>query len=171
MEEVALFIIGLALILVEVFLIPGFGFVGVTGIILVMVSILMAMVEYYPSDPWYPTLPKFRIPITNLGLAGILSALGLWGVGRFLPKTTTFRKLILDSATARKEGFAASSDTHHLLGRTGIALTPLRPSGTAVFDEQRLNVVTRGEFIEAGEHVRITESHGSRIIVDKADGE
>jgi len=171
MEEVALFILGLVLILVEIFLIPGFGFVGITGIVLVMVSILMAMVEYYPGEPWYPTLPKFRIPVTNLGLAGILSALGLWGVGGFLPKTTTFKKLILDSATTRKEGFAASSDTQHLLGRTGIALTPLRPSGTATFDEQRLNVVTRGEFIEAGEHVRITESHGSRIIVDKVDGE
>ncbi len=167
MEEVALFVLGLALLLVEIFLIPGFGITGIAGITLIVISILMAMVEYYPGEPWYPTFPKFRLPLTNFGLASILSAAGLLIAGRFLPKTSAFNKLVLQKATDRKEGFAASSDTSHLTGRTGTALTRLRPAGTALFDGDRMNVVTRGEYIEAGERVRIAETHGNRIVVEK----
>jgi membrane-bound serine protease (ClpP class) len=171
MEEFALFILGLALIIVEIFVVPGFGYLGISGIILVMVSILMAMVQYYPGDPWYPTFPKLRTPMTNLGLASILSVAGLLLASRFLPKSTAFRKLILESATARTEGFAASPDTSNRISQTGITLTPLRASGAATFDGQRLNVVTRGEFIEAGQRVRIIEAHGNRIVVEKVIGE
>jgi membrane-bound serine protease (ClpP class) len=167
MEELALFVIGLILIIIEIAVIPGFGFVGITGIALILISILMAMVQYYPDEPWYSTYTKLRDPIQNLGLAGILSVIGLLIASRFLPKSTTFRKFILDSATARKEGFTASSGTSDLIGHVGITLTPLHASGAATFDGQRLNVVTRGEFMEAGEQVRITETHGNRIIVEK----
>ncbi len=167
MEEVVIFALGLILLLVEIFLIPGFGVTGILGITLILISILMAMVEYYPGEPWYPTFPKFRLPLTNLGMAAILSVVGLLIAGRFLPRTSTFSKLVLQSATDRKEGFSASTDTSHLVGRTGTALTRLRPAGTAMFDGDRMNVVTRGEYIESGEAVRIAEAHGNRIVVER----
>jgi membrane-bound serine protease (ClpP class) len=167
MEELVLFILGLALLIIEIVVIPGFGFVGIAGIGLILTSILMAMVQYYPGEPWPSSLPNLGDKITMLGMAVSLSIVGLLIVSRFLPKSTTFKKLILESTTDRKEGFAASSDTSNLVGRIGTTLTPLRASGAAIFDGRRLNVVTRGEFMDAGEPVRITEAHGSRIIVEK----
>ncbi|MEI6148032.1 MAG: NfeD family protein [bacterium] len=167
MEEIAIFLIGLTLLLIEILFIPGFGWVGLGGICLIVVSLLMAMVEYYPGEPWYPTFPKFRLPLTNFGLATILSAIGLLLVGRYLPRTSLFQKLVLQSATLRQEGFSSSQDTTSLVGRPGTTETPLRPSGRARFGNDLLNVVTRGDFIEAGEEIVIAEGHGNRIIVER----
>jgi membrane-bound serine protease (ClpP class) len=167
MEEIAIFLLGLSLLLLEIFVIPGFGWAGLSGIALIIVSILMAMVEYYPGEPWIPTFPKFRIPLTNFGLATILSAIGLLLVGRYLPRTSLFQKMVLQSATVRSEGFASSQDTTSLVGRQGVTQTPLRPSGRALFNGSLLNVVTRGDFIQPGEEIVITEAHGNRIIVER----
>ncbi len=169
MEEIALFALGLALLVVEIFLIPGFGFVGVGGILLMAAAIFMAMVEHYPGGPWWPTTPQVRLPLMNLGLAGILSAVGLWIASRFLPRTQAFHHLVLESSTARSAGFSASADTTALVGRRGVAETALRPAGVARFDTQRLNVVSRGGFIDAGSILVITEAHGSRIIVEPSN--
>jgi membrane-bound serine protease (ClpP class) len=167
MEEIAIFLIGLTLLLIEILFIPGFGWAGLGGICLIVLSLLMAMVEYYPGEPWYPTFPKFRLPLTNFGLATILSAIGLLLVGRYLPRTSLFQKLVLQSATLRQEGFSSSHDTTSLVGRPGTTETPLRPSGRARFGNDLLNVVTRGDFIEAGEEIVIAEGHGNRIIVER----
>jgi membrane-bound serine protease (ClpP class) len=167
MEEIAIFLIGLTLLLIEILFIPGFGWAGLGGICLIVLSLLMAMVEYYPGEPWYPTFPKFRLPLTNFGLATILSAIGLLLVGRYLPRTSLFQKLVLQSATLRQEGFSSSQDTTSLVGRPGTTETPLRPSGRARFGNDLLNVVTRGDFIEAGEEIVIAEGHGNRIIVER----
>ena len=169
MEEVALFLLGLMLVLIEVFFIPGFGWVGIGGIVLISISAVMAMVEYYPGDPWYPTFPKFQIPLMKFSLSVILSVIGLLLVGRFLPRSTRFQKLVLQSATLRKEGFAASADTAAMVGRRGVAETLLRPSGAAVFGADRVNVVTRGDFVKAGEDIVVVEARGNRIIVEKAN--
>jgi membrane-bound serine protease (ClpP class) len=168
MEEIALFVLGLALLIVEVFFVPGFGWAGLSGLVLIAISILMAMVEYYPGEPWYPTLPKFRVPLIQLSLASLLSLAGLILIGRFLPRSGAFNKLVLQAATDRKDGFTASANTAALVGRRGVARTQLRPAGTALFGDAPLNVVTRGDFIQAGEEIIIAEAHGNRIIVEKA---
>jgi membrane-bound serine protease (ClpP class) len=75
--------------------------------------------------------------------------------------------MVLQSATVRSEGFASSQDTTSLVGRQGVTQTPLRPSGRALFNGSLLNVVTRGDFIQPGEEIVITEAHGNRIIVER----
>ena len=166
MEEIVLFVLGLILLLVEVFFLPGMGFIGFGGVILMVVALVMAMVEHYPGNSNWPTLPDFRTPILNLCMAGILSALGLLLVGRFLPKSPLFRGLVLESATARSAGFRASADTSELVGRRGTAWTALRPAGVGNFGNQRLTVVSRGDFIIAGTEIVIVEAHGNRVIVE-----
>lgn len=166
MEEVVLFVLGLVLLLVEVFFLPGMGFIGFGGVILMVVALVMAMVEHYPGNPNWPTLPQFRVPIMNLCLAGILSALGLLLAGRFLPKTPMFRGLVLETATARSAGFRASADTSSLVGRRGTARTALRPAGVGDFGDRRLTVVSRGDYIVAGTEIVIVEAHGNHVIVE-----
>jgi membrane-bound serine protease (ClpP class) len=167
-EEMALFLVGLGLVLFEIFFIPGFGWAGLAGMTLIAISILMAMVEYYPGEPWYPVFPKFEAPLMKLGLSFVLSVVGMLVVARFLPHSSLFQKLVLQSATDRKEGFVAADETTALIGRRGVTQTQLRPAGTAVFDGERRQVVTRGDFLDAGQEIVIVEAHGNRIIVEEA---
>ncbi len=167
MEEIALFALGLALLLIEIFFVPGFGFLGVGGLVLMIAAIFMAMVEHYPGGPWWPTLPQIRIPLLNLGMAGILSAIGLYAASRFLPRTPLLNGLVLESATSRAAGFQASDDTGAMVGRRGVAQTALRPAGVGRFDGDPLNVVSRGEFIDQGAAIVVVETHGNRVIVEQ----
>lgn len=167
LEEVALFILGLIFLLVELFVFPGTVIPGLIGLGLIVGSILMAMVQHYPGTPVWPPLPTLSIPILQFGKALIISALGFWAVAGLLPETPLFRKMVLNSATGRKEGFTASADSTSLTGQTGVAETRLNPAGAARFGQRRLNVVARGDFLEAGAQIRIAEAHGNRIIVER----
>ena len=86
-------------------------------------------------------------------------------LGRFLPRSRLFGRLALSTATAAAEGYTAAPDTSALVGQTGVALTPLHPAGAARFGAERRDVVTAGEFLDAGTPVRIAEAHGNRIVV------
>lgn len=167
MEEILLFVLGAVLLLVEILFIPGFGMIGVTGIILMLASLASAMVRRAPSGPWIPAWVDWQWPLVKLSLAligtGILAAL----VGPLLPKTSLFNRLILFKATKRTEGFAAAADRTSLVGMQGTALSALRPSGTALFGDRKYDVVTSGDFVEPGRTVRVVETHGSRIIVEE----
>lgn len=168
MEEVAIFILGVILLLVEVFLFPGVILPGVIGVILIILSILMAMIQHYPGTPWYPTLPQMTDSVIQFSIALLISFIGFLLVAGFLPQTPALNRLILTSSTDRKEGFTSSAtDTAPLIGQVGISETRLNPAGAARFDALRLNVVARGEFMEPGEAIRIVETHGNRIIVER----
>ena len=168
MEDLVLFIVGIALILVEVFLIPGFGFTGIFGIALVFVSMVGAMVRIIPGGSWLPAWSDLEDPVRVTGVALLITGVGVLILSRFLPRSPLFGRLTLATANSATAGYTAGPDTAPLVGKTGITVNQLRPAGTARFDGERLDVVTSGEFIEAGTPVRIIEAHGSRIIVQKA---
>ena len=89
-------------------------------------------------------------------------------LGRFLPKSDLFNRLVLGKASPHPVSYAASTSTDRLVGLQGKALSALRPAGTAAFGDRKLDVVTKGDFIDAGTEIRILETHGSRIIVESA---
>lgn len=165
-EDILLFIIGIALILVELLVLPGFGVIGITGLALVLWGLLNAMIQRMPGDPWLPSLPELRVPVINLSFAIVGAAIGGTVLGRYLPGTTLFHRLVLDSATSRQAGYTSSKDTHNWVGKTGVTLSPLYPAGSALVDDQRLDVITRGDYIDAEQQVRVVETHGNRIIVE-----
>jgi membrane-bound serine protease (ClpP class) len=86
--------------------------------------------------------------------------------GRYLPQTSVFHRLILDDSTSRSEGYTASKETSQLVGLEGVTLTPLFPAGSAMIGDDRVDVITRGEFVEVNQAVRVVETHGNRIIVE-----
>ncbi|MFH0953488.1 MAG: NfeD family protein [Verrucomicrobiota bacterium] len=167
MEDMLVFLGGLTLLLIEIFLIPGFGVVGVTGILLMVWAALSAMIERYPGGPWYPSLDQLQWPLLKLSGSLVGSAVVIALIARFLPESALFRRLTLEKAASRQAGYAASEDTHFLLGLEGKALSQLRPAGTAMFGDRKLDVVTRGDYLQPGTAIRIVESHGNRIIVEK----
>lgn len=170
-EDILLFILGVALILIEVLVLPGFGVVGFTGLLLVLWALINAMIERLPGDPWLPSLPELRVPVLKLSGAIVGAAVGAALAGKLIPRTSVFHRLVLDEATARNAGYTASKDTSNWIGKEGVTTSPLYPAGSAMFDDQRLDVITRGEYIEQGKRIRVVETHGNRIIVEPIEEE
>jgi membrane-bound serine protease (ClpP class) len=168
MEDVVIFIIGTALILIEVFVTPGFGVPGVAGIALILFSLLNAMSWQLPGQFW-PSLSDSTLQhaLSNLALGATGTVVLGFLAGKYLPESRVIRPLVLGQRTDKAGGFTAAHDHSELLGKEGVAEMNLHPAGRALFGSDRINVITRGEFIEKGSNVRVIEAHGSRIVVEK----
>lgn len=147
--EIALAISGLVLMAVELFT-PGFGIFGLAGIAAFGAAIFLAA-------------PSAGLAWRYLMWTTIASAFVLFALIRAVSKRGLGKVLTL-SDTAR-DWSAQAEDRSRLVGREGVSLTVLRPAGTAVFDDKRLDVVSEGEFIPAGVPVRIIRVEGTRIVV------
>ncbi len=173
MGEVLLLLIGVALLMVEVFLIPGFGITGIAGLTCILVSLVLAMIQHYPGQPWYEPASinprQVENMILNMGGGLLLTFISALLLGRYLPATRPFQRLVLSNAVSADDGYQASAPTNRLVGQTGIAETPLHPGGIGVFNNARINVVTYGDFIEQGAQIVIAEAHGNRIVVQQSE--
>lgn len=169
LEDLALFAIGLMLLLIELFVIPGFGIVGLLGLVFMLGGLLMAMVQHYPGTPVWPEPAQLQIPVIKMGLAFFGSLAGAVIIGRIFPHTPLFGKLVLTSATDRKDGFQAASAESSAIGTVGRTLTPCNPGGSARFDGKRCDVISQGQFIPSGAAVRIIKPQGGRYVVEPAE--
>ena len=161
-EEVLLLGIGLIALGVEVFLLPGFGVAGVLGAILIAAAMLLALVGSAP------TVNDFLQAGTVLVISLIVTGAVIFGWLRHLPNSERWSGLFLKTTSESGEGFVSALPRGELIGRQAAAYTDLRPSGTAVIDGERLDVVTEGEFIKAGTPIRIIRSDGYRHVVRAA---
>ncbi len=168
MEDIVVFLLGVALLLVEILLIPGFGVAGALGLLLMFMGLLSAMIRRYPGTPWYslPSWHDVEPPLRTLAMSLVGTAAAAVALARFLPKTYPVRRLVLARSASRADGFTASSLDEDLVGLEGSTETALRPSGAALFGDRRLDVITRGEFVSQGSRVRIIAVDGNRIVVE-----
>ena len=167
-EEVGLFVLGLVLLAVEFFLFPGHFLSAALGTIAVLAALVLAMTGRLPSEPIMPTWPQLQVPLLKVvgGAIGAMLAAAL--LGRYLPKSTLFRKMELAAATNTAEGYTSSlGDAKALLGTTGVAETNLRPSGKGRFGDRLVDVVTEGDMVERGQPITIVEVQGSRVVVKR----
>jgi membrane-bound serine protease (ClpP class) len=158
-EEILLLGLGLLALAVEVFIIPGFGITGVLGILAIVGSMVLAMIGAAPTSG------DVAQALAVLGASLFITAAVTYAWIRHLPNSGRFRGLLLQGAVHRSEGFVSAPSRKDLLGLDGVAVTDLRPSGTARVGEERLDVVTEGSFIPAGTPVRIVQSDGYRHVV------
>ncbi|MCK9426011.1 MAG: nodulation protein NfeD [Ignavibacteriaceae bacterium] len=161
--QILLFVIGIILLIVEIFVIPGFGVTGIAGILLVIGSIFFSLFNaefYFDSNILFTA-------IIQLGTAVFSSVVIMFLLVKYLPKTTTFNRLILSNENAAHDGFISHPSYYNLLGETGEAFTTLRPAGTAIIKGERYDVVTAGDFIERGSQIKVIKVEGMRIIVQK----
>lgn len=149
-------LIGFGLVVLELFL-PGFGVPGISGIALLLAGVVLAANSILEA--------VLLVIIIVLLLCLVLSLfLRSASKGR-LAKTP----LVLSDAAKKEAGYSSAEDLSYFLGREGVALTPLRPSGVADFDGVRLDVVSDGEFIAKSTHLVIDKVEGSRIVVVAKD--
>ena len=162
--ELIILCLGILLLLIEIFVIPGFGIAGVSGIILILAGIFLSLVKHPLSAPKAQLVQAFY----TLSSAIIITFVGIILSWKFLPRTGLWRRLILNSAETKKEGFQSATSRESYLGKTGRSLTPLRPSGRAVIEEKTLDVITEGEFIDKDKAIKVIKVEGNRIIVKPA---
>jgi membrane-bound serine protease (ClpP class) len=152
------FICGVALLLLEFFVIPGFGIAGIGGIALILGSVFFVFRNAY----------ELNTAIFGLSFAVILAFLLAIALSYILPKTRTWSRFVLETNLASGVAVAEDEATPYL-GKTGVAITPLRPSGTIRVDDKRLDVVTVGDFIPSETPVKVVNVEGRKIFVESAD--
>ncbi len=150
-STVLLFAVGIVLILLELVL-PG-GIIGIFGFGAFLASFFMAGENFIHIG--ISLLIAFSISI----LACVVM------IKVYDKKMKFFKKLILSDSTSTELGYVSNQNRTELIGKIGICLTDLRPSGTVVIDEERIDVVTEGSFISKGSQVKIIKVEGSRIVV------
>ncbi len=173
-EVVALFILGLILVLIEIlFFAHSTIVVGVVGIFLMLGSLLWAMIDRYPGENFLPTTRMLMGPLVNLLIAIIASGIAMALLARYLPRTSIYRRFAL--MTSNPSGPSLAIDqrefTHRLRlspGMQGTAVSMLRPSGKASFNDHTMDVVTEGDFIPSGTQITVVQADGMRVVVKRA---
>ncbi|MFQ5538033.1 MAG: nodulation protein NfeD [Gemmatimonadota bacterium] len=160
-EDLLVFGAGLVLVGIEVFIVPGFGIFGVLGGVAILAGLFMSLLG---SLPTVPDLARASLVMTTTILIILVSA---WVFIRSLPKHARLRRsgILLMERTDREEGFEAAHPRTDLLGAVGSAITDLRPAGTGLFGEERLDVVSESEWIPEGSAIRIVSAEGYRHVV------
>jgi membrane-bound serine protease (ClpP class) len=171
-EEMLLFGAGVLLLLIEAFVLPGFGIAGILGIVLVFGSVFMAMIERLPrlpDDGMIPALADipnltealFRMLIVLAGSTGGMMALAAW-----LPRSRAVNsRLVLGQSLAAGSSIPPAGALARV-GAEAVADTDLRPAGKVISGEQILDVVSTGAFVPRGTRVRVVRVEGARIVVE-----
>jgi membrane-bound serine protease (ClpP class) len=170
-EWVVVFILGLALVVVELFVYPGTVLIGTLGAALMLAAIVMAMVDLYPKPgpgvlPALPTLDKFQLPLRHLLLATLGGGLGIWLASLLLPKTPLYRAVVSQSVSGVKTEAALEQQQKSRHGQVGVTISTLRPGGKAQFGEEILDVISQGEMVAKGTRVRVIGHSGGEALVE-----
>jgi membrane-bound serine protease (ClpP class) len=172
-EWVVVFMVGLALVIVELFVFPGTIIVGLAGAALMLVAIVMALMDLYPNPgpgPGLPTIPnlevQLQIRMRDLLITLVGGGVGIWAFSRVLPKTSIYHTLVSQSASGVATEATLESQQTSRLGQEGVAISPLRPGGKARFGDAVLDVVSQGDLVPKGARVRVIGSRGSDALVE-----
>lgn len=160
LEEFLLVGLGLILVGLEIFVIPGFGIAGILGIMALMGGLGLSLIGTGATwDFMLSALGQVALSI----LVAIIAALI---VLRYFPRLPFGRRLILETNLQAQEGYESSPpEDHRWLGKQGIAVSDLHPSGIARFDRERVDVVSDGTFIDAGQPLEVVRIDGNRVVV------
>jgi membrane-bound serine protease (ClpP class) len=168
-ETVFVFAIGLFLVILEIFVIPGTLVAGLVGTVMMLGSLVWAMVDHWPSTPGLPSSADFERPMFNFITALVGTGVLIAILAKLLPKTSIYNRLVLSAADA--SGPAVTIPLTNLAVKTGDlgeATTTLRPAGKARFGLEVHDVVTNGGYIDAGASVKVVEVDGMRVVVEAA---
>jgi membrane-bound serine protease (ClpP class) len=170
--ELILVLSGVAFLAVELFVIPGFGVPGVTGLILILIGIIMAGQNHLvPQSP--RAMSQLGTSLIVLFASGGVFLVAAAFVSRYYGSVPILNRLVLASPAAatresRDESGKPLPPTRHFqagVGDWGVAESPLRPAGKAIFGDEYLDVVTDGSYVDRGRQVRIIQISGNRIVV------
>src|SRR5881398_482506 len=173
-EVVALFIVGMVLVLIEILFFAHSTIVfGILGAFLIIASLLWTMIDRYPQQPFFPTGRQLAIPLLNMFIALVGSFIVIALLARYLPRTSIYRRFALMDSNPPGPSLAGAPRQFATAlalasGMQGTAVTVLRPSGKARFADHVVDVVTEGEFIAPQTPVTVIQTDGMRVVVKSA---
>jgi len=174
--EILLFVVGIGLLLVEIFVIPGFGITGISGILCIVVALILSLQRFViPEAPW-----EFDVLVTNLitlvvggGVSIILAFIIVLVLSPYLPRVPMFGRLVLQAQSTGAEHLKVQEteekEKGRLAGLKGVAFTNLRPAGKMRVGDDFYDVTTRGEYIDSGSDVQIIKVEGNTIFVKETE--
>jgi len=152
--HIALFLIGILLMIMEIFL-PG-GIVGAIGFISIVTGLIMAAYDTQQG-------------LASLGIAALVTVIVAVLLVKRYGVNGLFKKFILGDVQRNEEGYVAPKDQRDLLHKSGVALTPLRPAGMVKVDGRRVDAVSVGGYVAAGTPVIVIQVEGTRIVVQEQE--
>ena len=166
--EIALFVLGLLLLLLEIFVIPGFGLTGILGILFIISGLSLAMVRNLIFDFTFVAKGSFAnsLLIVSLALAFPLALVLFFGKRFF--DSRAFRKMSVKSEMTSNEGFSVKESKLDLqIGKTALATTDLRPQGKVEIEDETYEANAEGAFIPMGSNVHVVGTRANYLIVKK----
>jgi len=165
--EIAVFIAGVILLLVEIFLIPGFGVFGILGIAGILTGLTLGMIPNDAFDfTFVPSGDLFAALLTVI-LAAFAGMALIFFLAPKINSWKAFSSIALAGTQRRDEGYTSSFYEESLLGKEGVTHTRLMPSGKVLIDDEVYDAYSRGEFIDKGEPVKVISTDGTSLKVKK----
>ncbi|MCA9738356.1 MAG: hypothetical protein KC645_12095, partial [Gemmatimonadetes bacterium] len=160
-EDMLVFGLGVVLLAVEAFVLPGFGIFGVLGLGGVAAGLYMSMLGSFP------TTADLAQATGVLGASVIMMVVTGWALLRRIPTSGRLarRGILLETETDRSLGYISAAVRADLIGREGVADTDLRPTGAGLFGDERIDVVSETGWIPRGGRIRVVQSQGYRHVV------
>ena len=173
--DVVLFAAGVVFLLVELFVLPGFGIAGVVGLSLLLISLVMAGQTFLLPTTGRELHTLMRTLLVVLG-SGVAFTCAAFAISSYLGELPLLGRMTLrppepSTAVAIESGDGVVHHSGVRLGDVGVSDSPLRPAGKARFGDQYVDVVTDGLLIEKGVSVRVVTPRGNRVVVREVEGD
>ena len=163
--EIIAFFLGILLIILEIFVIPGFGVAGIVGLFLTIGSLILIMLnnEFFNFD----FVPADRLLKAVLAtIAGMLGSLVvIFAGGMRFANSNAFKRVALVDVQDSKKGYTANFRAVSLIGKEGVAYTVLRPSGKVLIEDEIHDAYTRGDYVAQGTKIVVVDDSGSGLKV------
>lgn len=160
--DMLIILLGLALLLVEMLFIPGFGLAGIGGIVIILWGLYELLLPDIPVGAEIESLALWGLTIGIIG--GLIGLLILF---RLMTKTSFWTKLTAPGLEKAAAGFSTSIGLENLVNAEGSTQTDLRPSGWIIVNEKKIFVVSEGDYIDQNSRVKILSVEGNRVVVRK----
>jgi len=155
--SIILFVAGMILLIVEG-MVPGFGLPGISGIILVVIGLVLAM-------------NSLQNALMAVSISIIITAIITVILVKYGHKKPYFDKIVLSTEQKNQEGYTSANSKIEYLGKEGIAITELRPSGIIEVEGKRMDALSEGNYISKGSKIKIGKVEGSKIIVRRLEND
>lgn len=165
--EIVAFFVGIVLIGLEVFVIPGFGVAGIAGISLTIGSLMLVMINNDMFDFSFVDGSEIFVAALTTVTALILSIAVMLVGGVRLSQSKVFQRIALVDEQKKEEGYTSRFNQVSLMDKEGVAYTKLRPSGKVLIDDELYDAFTRGNFIEKDDKIIVISEEGTSLKVKK----
>jgi membrane-bound serine protease (ClpP class) len=164
--EILLFVIGIFLLFLEIFVIPGFGITGITGLFLIVLSLYLVSQSFViPRVPWQ--FEEAKSWVLQFGISLICFFLAAALMTKLLPKSVIGKRIVLQETLSGKTDIPQESDYAGFLNQTGVTLSMLRPTGRARFADRIVDVISDSGYIPKSTPITVIRVDGKKVFVQE----